>query len=77
MPTSTHVVIRIDQSWSRVGTAAIEVDRRTGMRMLHIQLDAMAANLYIPVEDVRVLELPPAAMPHQDLAPLSAEVGHA
>ena len=78
MPTSTRVLILVDEEWWRVGTAAIETHPRTGMRMLCLHLQALAPKLYVSLGDIRVLEEgAPADLPVDGLGPLSTEVGHA
>jgi hypothetical protein len=54
--TRTHVLIRLDGEWSRVGHAGIETDDATGMRLLRIELSATAPVLYISLSDIPILE---------------------
>ena len=50
------VMIRLDQQWSSVGTACIDVDDPTGVTMLRLDLRAMSPQLYLPLKDILALE---------------------
>lgn len=50
MVTSSRVLIRLGRSWSAIGTATLEADAVTGMKLLHLRLSAMAQDVYVPIE---------------------------
>ncbi len=75
--TSTHprVLIRFASHWSPVGSARVIHDEPSGMRMLQLDLSAMAPTLFISVQDLLLLvefDLPPLEAVHDAPA-----VGHA
>ena len=50
MVTPTRVLIRLGRGWSAIGTATLEADTVTGMKLLHLRLSAMAQDVYVPIE---------------------------
>lgn len=47
MVTPTRVLIRLGRGWSAIGTATLEADTVTGMKLLHLRLSAMAQDVYL------------------------------
>lgn len=56
MSATTRVLIRLGRQWSPVGTAAIEEDEETGVRMLRLDMTAMAPQVYVPMKDIAVAD---------------------
>lgn len=75
MLVATKVLIRLGKSWSSVGTAFIEEDEDSGRKLLHLQMAAMAQDVYLPLEEVPMLA---RDLDAQEAALLGAAVvGHA
>lgn len=69
------VLIRLARRWSPVGTARLEVDAASGMKMLHLELTALAQDLYIPVGELPGLA--ESIESDEELVLSATTVGHA
>lgn len=56
MRTRTRVLIRLGDGWSAVGTGEVERDPRSGMAVLHLQMAALADDVYVPMQDIPVMQ---------------------